>query len=51
MINMGIIPHVLIVCDNNKKRDKILNMIVDDNMNGLKFIVVTVDKIKKMLRL
>ena len=44
-------PHVLIVCDNNKKRDKILNMIVDDNMNGLKFIVVTVDKIKKMLRL
>ena len=44
-------PHVLIVCDNEKKRDKILNIIDEENVKSLKFIVVTVDEIKKMLRL
>jgi len=44
-------PHILIVCDNVKKRDKILNIIDEENVKGLKFIVVTVDEIKKILRL
>jgi len=44
-------PHVLIICDNKKKKDKILNIIIDDNVKGLKFIVVTIDEIKKVLGL
>jgi len=54
-------PHILIVCDSDKKKEKILEIEKKDNIkfviyderigkevrNSLKFIIVTVDEIKK----
>jgi len=42
-------PHILIVTDNNKKKDKIIELIEIENTENLMFIVITVDEIRAKL--
>ena len=44
-------PHILIVSDSNKKKDKILDRVIEDNIKVLKFDVITIDEIRKKLGL